>query len=158
MLKIRFQRIGRKKLPFFRIVVAEHSNPVKGRFIEIIGHFNPATKELTLEKDRLEHWISKGAQPSERVARMSIKEGVKVCEKFVQTRQMKPSKAEAKAAEAAKKEAEEKAKAEAEAAELAKKEAEEKAKEAETAEEKVEVVEEVAAEEKTEEKEAENKS
>jgi small subunit ribosomal protein S16 len=50
MLTIRLQRAGRKKLPFFRVVVAEHSKSAKGKFVEILGHLNPKTKEIDLKK------------------------------------------------------------------------------------------------------------
>ncbi len=129
VLVIRFQRAGRKKSPFYRIVVAEKARSVKGRFIERVGHYNPLSnpKEISLKSDRIEHWISVGATPSQTAARLFSKNGIKAAEKFIEERVMKPSKAEEKAkkeaeekAEAAKKEAEEKA-------EAAKKEAEEKA-------------------------------
>lgn len=64
MLKIRLTRTGKRNQPYFRIVVAEASRPIKGRFIEILGHLNPRTKEIKLKKDRIKHWLSKGAQPS----------------------------------------------------------------------------------------------
>ena len=109
MLKIRFQRIGRKKLPFFRIVVAEKARSAKAKFVEILGNFNPQTKELNLKKERIEHWVSNGAQPSDRIAQILVKNSFKNCEKFITERKMKPTRAEQKAAEEAKKAAEEKA-------------------------------------------------
>jgi small subunit ribosomal protein S16 len=109
MLKIRFQRIGRKKLPFFRIVVAEKARSAKAKFVEILGNFDPQTKELNLKKERIEHWILNGAKPSDRIAQILVKNGFKDCEKFVTERKMKPTRAEQKTAEEAKKAAEEKA-------------------------------------------------
>jgi len=154
MLVIRFQRAGRKKAPFYRIVVAEKARSVKGRFLEKLGYYNPITnpKQISLEKERIEHWISVGAQPSQSAARLLSKNGISAAEKFIETRVMKPSKVEveakkkaaeevaakkAAAAEAKKKaEEEKKAAAEAKAAESEKKEETPEKTEAETSEEK----------------------
>jgi len=67
MVVIRMRRAGSKNRPFFRIVVTESAAAREGRFIEIIGHYNPRTKPetLTLDRERLAHWMSKGAQPSD---------------------------------------------------------------------------------------------
>jgi len=67
MVVIRMRRAGSKNLPFFRIVVTESAAAREGRFIEIIGHYNPRTKPetLTLDRERLAHWVGKGAQPSD---------------------------------------------------------------------------------------------
>ncbi len=67
---IRLMRAGAKKRPFFRMVAADSRRQRDGRFLEILGHYNPLTKpyELVVHKDRVESWISKGAQPSEQVA------------------------------------------------------------------------------------------
>ena len=67
---IRLMRAGAKKRPFFRMVAADSRRQRDGRFLEILGHYNPVTKpyELVVHKDRVESWISKGAQPSEQVA------------------------------------------------------------------------------------------
>lgn len=71
MVVIRLSRTGAKKRPFYHIVVADKRRSRDGRFIEQLGYFNPiaAGKEikLTLDVARAEHWISKGAQPSDRV-------------------------------------------------------------------------------------------
>jgi len=64
MLRIRFTRMGRRNLPVFRVVVAENRRPIKGKFIEILGHHNPQTKELVLQADRIKYWLSVGAKPS----------------------------------------------------------------------------------------------
>ena len=64
---IRLARMGTKKLPFYRIVVADQRSPRGGRFIERIGTFDPAKSELRIEGARVEHWISKGAVPSDTV-------------------------------------------------------------------------------------------
>lgn len=73
-LKIRLARGGAKKRPFYRIVIAEAEAPRDGRFIEKVGTYNPMLakdndKRVTLVTERLKHWISVGAQPTERVAR-----------------------------------------------------------------------------------------
>jgi len=73
-LKIRLARAGAKKRPYFRIVVADSRSPRDGRFIERIGSYNPMVakdhpERLVLDDGRVKHWLSKGAQPTERVAR-----------------------------------------------------------------------------------------
>ena len=69
MLVIRLRRAGSKNRPFFRVVVTESSSARDGRFVEVIGHYNPRTKPeaLTLDRDRLAHWLKIGAQPSDTV-------------------------------------------------------------------------------------------
>jgi small subunit ribosomal protein S16 len=54
------------------VVVAEHSRPVKGRFVEILGHFNPRSKEFVVKEDRVKHWLSVGAEASPRVHNLLI--------------------------------------------------------------------------------------
>ncbi|MDQ3444158.1 MAG: 30S ribosomal protein S16 [Chloroflexota bacterium] len=78
MLKLRLRRTGAKKRPSYRIVVAEHSSPRDGRFIEIIGHYNPLTEPSTVKVDeeRARHWLSVGAQPTETVAGLLKRAGV----------------------------------------------------------------------------------
>lgn len=72
MLRIRLTRRGKKNQPYFRIVVAESSRPIKGRFIEILGHLNPRSKKIKLNKKRIRHWLAVGAQPSVRVHNILI--------------------------------------------------------------------------------------
>ena len=69
MLRIRLSRHGAKKDPHYRLVVSERSSPRDGRFLEIVGHYNPALKpvRLDLKLDRIDYWIEQGAQPSETV-------------------------------------------------------------------------------------------
>ena len=71
-VRIRLKRLGAKKRPFYRIVVAEAAAPRDGRFIEILGHYNPLTQPPTVSIDRskMEAWIAKGAQPSNTVRRL----------------------------------------------------------------------------------------
>jgi len=76
MLKIRLQRVGKKNAPSFRVVLAEHKSPPQGKFQEILGFYNPRSKEKKFKEDRIKHWISKGAQPSPTVYNLLIDEGV----------------------------------------------------------------------------------
>ena len=94
MLRIRFQRKGRRNRPFYRIVVAEKARAVQGRFVEIVGHYDPINKDVVFNKDRIEYFISNGAQPSQTVARLAVKQGMKDLEKFVKKRVTKPKKDE----------------------------------------------------------------
>ena len=80
-LKIRLARWGAKKRPYYRIVVAEATAPRDGRFIERIGSFNPILPDdhayrVKLDLERAKHWLSVGAQPTDRVARFLDKEGL----------------------------------------------------------------------------------
>lgn len=72
MVVIRLARGGAKKKPFYRVVVADKRMPRDGRFIEQLGTYDPRVKEhgVRLQLARVDHWISKGAQPSERVEQM----------------------------------------------------------------------------------------
>lgn len=69
MVRIRLRRMGATKKPFYRIVVAQNESPRDGRFIEVIGTYNPLTTPETVElnTDRAAHWLSVGAKPSEGV-------------------------------------------------------------------------------------------
>jgi small subunit ribosomal protein S16 len=69
LLKIRLTRMGAKKKPFYRVVVMERRQNRDGSFVEIVGHYNPASNPplIDLNMDRIQHWISCGAQPSETV-------------------------------------------------------------------------------------------
>src|SRR3989339_1360568 len=76
MLKIRLTRRGKKNKAFFRLVVAEHTSPIKGRFLEALGFLNPNTKEKNLKADRIKSWIGKGAQCSDTAHNLLVKEGI----------------------------------------------------------------------------------
>jgi len=76
MLKIRLTRRGKKNKAFFRLVVAEHASPIKGKFIEVLGFVNPHTKEKDLKEDRIKYWISKGAQCSDSAHNLLVSNGV----------------------------------------------------------------------------------
>lgn len=68
MLIVRLTRVGKSKQPYFRIVVADHHRAVKSKFVEILGNYNPRTKELVINKEKLAEWQKKGAQVSDTVA------------------------------------------------------------------------------------------
>jgi small subunit ribosomal protein S16 len=70
--RIRLTRVGSKKNPIYRVVVADSRSPRDGRFIEIIGRYNPQTDPSTivLDEERVKDWLSKGAQPSGPVSRL----------------------------------------------------------------------------------------
>jgi len=73
-LKIRLARAGAKKRPFYRIVVADVRSPRDGRFIEIVGTYDPILAKtdenrVTLKQERIQHWLGHGAQPTDRVLR-----------------------------------------------------------------------------------------
>ena len=74
MLVIRMARGGRNKYPVYRIVAAEQSRAVTGKFIAVLGHYNPHTKELTLNKGETLKYIGNGAQPSNSVVRLLQRE------------------------------------------------------------------------------------
>lgn len=74
-LKIRLKRIGAKKDPFYRIVVADARAPRDGRFVEEIGNYDPMTKKLVVDGDKAVDWIKKGAQPTETVRSLLKKNG-----------------------------------------------------------------------------------
>ena len=77
-VKIRLKRMGSKKSPFYRIVVADSRSPRDGRFIETVGTYNPLKDpaEVVLKEDLVLDWLSKGAQPSDTVRNILSKEGV----------------------------------------------------------------------------------
>lgn len=78
MVKLRLRRVGAKKQPSYRIVVAESTAPRDGRFIEIVGHYNPRTEPETVvvNNERAAYWVSHGAQPTPAVERLLKKQGV----------------------------------------------------------------------------------
>jgi len=69
VLTIRLARIGKKKRPFYRVVVTEKTRPRNGRFVEIVGTYDPLKKPAVVEvnRERVEYWLGKGAQPSDTV-------------------------------------------------------------------------------------------
>ena len=102
MVRIRLRRVGGKKQPSYRVVVADSRSPRDGRFIEVIGFYNPRTEPetVTIQEDRALHWLSVGAQPSRAVARLL--EGRGTLGRFERLRQGEPLESlVAEAAEAA---------------------------------------------------------
>jgi len=69
LLAIRLTRMGAKKRPFYRVVVAEKRGKRDGSFVEIVGHYNPITEpaQVKLDHDRIDYWIKCGAQPTDTV-------------------------------------------------------------------------------------------
>ncbi len=109
MLVIRLTRIGKKNQPAYRVVLTEKQNPVRGKFIEILGSYNPGLKTKALKVERIKYWLSKGAQASDTVHNLLVNEKIIDAKKVkawtpkkktVEARKMKE--AEATKAEAAK--------------------------------------------------------
>jgi small subunit ribosomal protein S16 len=77
-VKIRLRRVGRKKAPMYRIVVADSKSPRDGKFIEIVGQYQPRTGEnaLNLKTERVNHWLDVGAQPTDTVRSLLRKAGL----------------------------------------------------------------------------------
>jgi small subunit ribosomal protein S16 len=77
-VRMRLTRVGSKKNPIYRVVVADSRSPRDGRFIEIVGRYNPQTEPSTIEFDeaKVRDWLDKGAQPSEQVARLLKKQNL----------------------------------------------------------------------------------
>ena len=78
MVKIRLKRIGAKKAPFYRVVVADGRYPRDGRFIEEIGYYNPISEpaQISIDGEKAKAWIGKGAQPTETVKSLFKKNGI----------------------------------------------------------------------------------
>ena len=77
-VKIRLRRMGAKKAPFYRVVVADNRSPRDGRFIEEIGYYNPLTDpaEINIDAEKAKKWISQGAQPSDTVKALLKKSNI----------------------------------------------------------------------------------
>lgn len=76
MLTIRFNRTGRKNRPNFRVVLQEHTVAPCGRHIEVLGSYDPYSKNSVIKNERVQYWISKGAQVSDTVFNLFVREGV----------------------------------------------------------------------------------
>ena len=78
MLKIRLARTGKKKQPTYRVVVADARKARDGGYVEILGHYNPRTEPTTfvIDGDKVKDWLSKGAQPTDRISKLLAKEGL----------------------------------------------------------------------------------
>jgi small subunit ribosomal protein S16 len=77
-IKLRLTRVGSKKNPIYRVVAADSRSPRDGRFLEIVGRYNPQTHPSTIELDdeKIRGWLGKGAQPTEAVARLIKVKGI----------------------------------------------------------------------------------
>ena len=111
-LKIRLARGGAKKRPFYRIVVAEATAPRDGRFIERIGSYNPILakdnpERIVLDEERAKHWLSVGAQPTDRVLRFLDERGLMKRTARNNPEKAKPGKKAVERAEEKRKKAEE---------------------------------------------------
>jgi len=120
-LKIRLARAGAKKRPFYRIVVADSRSPRDGRYIEKIGTYDPllprdSAQRVNLEVERAKHWLSQGAQPTDRVLRFLDAAGLMRREARLNPQKAQPGQKRLDREEAKQKAEEEKAKAAAEAA------------------------------------------
>lgn len=87
MLTIRFQRVGRKNDPAFRIVLAERRSKPKSGEIEILGSYHPKTKETRLKVERISYWLSKGAKPSPTVWNLLVDQGAVTGKKISMVKQ-----------------------------------------------------------------------
>ncbi len=102
MLKIRMQRTGRINIPSYRIVVVEHTaSPKAGKFVELVGNYNPKSKDRNLKEDRIKYWMSVGAQPSDTVHNMLISAGILNGKKINVLPRKSPPKSEAPGREVA---------------------------------------------------------
>ena len=101
MVRIRLRRIGRKKAPVYRIVVADSQSPRDGKFIEIIGQYAPRQAEggLNIEEDRANYWMNVGAQPSDTVRSLLRRAGILKRRHETRTGRLVTSRAAAAAAE-----------------------------------------------------------
>jgi small subunit ribosomal protein S16 len=83
VLNIRLSRVGRKHVYQYQIIVQEKAySPKSGRYTEKIGYFDATTKSFTCDKERLLHWIGVGAQPTQRIVRLGLANGISELEKF----------------------------------------------------------------------------
>jgi small subunit ribosomal protein S16 len=107
MLKIRLQRIGKKKQAHYKVVVMEHTRKTTGKYLELLGWYNPHTSEMEVNKERLDHHIANGAQMSPTVNNLLITRGVIKGEKVTSWKPKKrpPKEGEATPAVAPKQEA-----------------------------------------------------
>lgn len=78
MVRLRLRRMGKKKQPSYRLVAADKRSPRDGRFIEILGHYNPRTEPVVInfKEEKVIDWLRKGAMPSETVIRLLKKAGI----------------------------------------------------------------------------------
>lgn len=79
-VKMRLTRMGTKKKPYYRIVVADSASPRDGKFIEIVGNYDPKKNpaEITVKEDRVREWLSRGAEPTLTVSQLLGKKGITI--------------------------------------------------------------------------------
>lgn len=99
MLVIRLSRTGRNKYPTYRIVAAESARAATGKFVAVLGHYNPHTKELIIQQEETKRYLSNGAQPSNSVIKLLQREGVDL-PAWAKLKTKAPKKVEEAAAEA----------------------------------------------------------
>jgi len=98
LLRIRLARTGKKKQASYRVVVADRQRAVTSKFVEILGWYNPHSKEIVIDKAKVEGWLEKGANPSNTLAILLEKEGVKLPKWVkIEKKSKKPKKKEVKA-------------------------------------------------------------
>ena len=97
-VKIRLTRLGDKKNPFYRIVVADSKSPRDGKFIEVLGTFNPLAKpaEIKVDKTLVDKWLNSGATPTDTAKAVLVQAGVMKPDKFKAKANAKPAKPKAK--------------------------------------------------------------
>ncbi len=99
-VKIRMTRMGRRHRPFFRINAVESRVPRDGRIIEKLGHYDPiekdAQKQIVIDRERIEYWLSKGAIPSDTVSELLLRNGIKHKYAEEKAAKMKKSKSRSK--------------------------------------------------------------
>ncbi|MBI1956860.1 MAG: 30S ribosomal protein S16 [Candidatus Niyogibacteria bacterium] len=102
MLVMRFQRVGRKNDPSFRVVVTQKERSAKaGRFVELVGSYNPRTKAVDLKTERIQYWLGKGVQPSATVHNLLVSKTIISGSKIHVSRSSKKAAPAQKPAEAA---------------------------------------------------------
>jgi small subunit ribosomal protein S16 len=111
MLTIRLSRVGKKNKPMYRLIISEKAHDPYGRALEILGSYNPSTKELKAKDERIKYWLSKGSQMSPTINNLLIEKGI------IEGEKVKASKAKKKKKDAEKDGEENKEKAPAEGAE-----------------------------------------
>jgi len=98
MLVIRLRRVGKKNKPTYRVVVAEHTYPVNGKFTADLGFYNPHSKAVGVNKEEIMTWLNKGAKPSNTIARILEKEKVKHNSVVVVKKKKQPKKSKEESA------------------------------------------------------------
>lgn len=124
MLKIKLSRKGKKKYPIYRIIISEVARDPYGRSLEILGFYNPHTKELNVKADRVKHWLDQGAQMTDTVNNLLVGQKIVEGKKVAVSKLTKKSREAIAKKVADEKAKEEKAKADAEATKQAEAQAE----------------------------------